>query len=268
MKKIHFSKYHGAGNDFIIIDNRSQKIVFTSPDQVAALCHRRFGIGADGLILLEESGLMNFRMKYYNADGNEGSMCGNGGRCITAFAAHLDIIKNNASFEAIDGVHEAVILKKDNLHTFVSLKMNDVYRIEKNHSNYILNTGSPHYITFVDEVEKVNVFVEGKAIRNSEQFKEMGINVNFVQAEMGRLTLRTYERGVEDETMSCGTGSVAAALALALENKIITGQDVEVTTRGGKLFIEFEKDDNGFSNIWLKGPAEKVFEGTFEFSNL
>lgn len=247
-----------------MIDNRSQKHVFNNVKWVESLCDRRFGIGADGLILIEESGLMDFRMVYFNADGKEGSMCGNGGRCATAFAAKLGIIDKSTTFEAIDGIHDAVISGEDENSMVVSLKMNDVSRLEKEGRNYILDTGSPHFITFTENLENLDVFQEGKAIRYSDRFREKGINVNFVEYEAGTAKIRTYERGVEDETWSCGTGSVAAAIALELEGKTIPGKQIEVKTKGGSLFIKFNRSGDGFSDIWLTGPAVKVFEGMIE----
>lgn len=264
MKKLPFCKYHGTGNDFIMIDNRSKNFVLGSPDQLAILCDRRFGIGADGLILLEESDTKDFKMIYFNADGKEGSMCGNGGRCTTAFAHAIGLIEKSTTFEAVDGDHEARILEKTDQGSIVSLKMNDVLIIERESNNYILDTGSPHYITFVKNAAETDVFGEGKKIRYNSRFKEKGINVNFIEPGNGTLKIRTYERGVEDETWSCGTGSVAAALALELEGKTISGKPVEVITKGGKLWVDFTRNDDVFSDIWLTGPAVKVFEGFIE----
>lgn len=268
MKILQFYKYQGTGNDFIMVDNREQMVVFNNSAKIERLCNRRFGIGADGLILLEESSKMNFRMKYYNADGLEGSMCGNGGRCITAFAAELGIITDVAVFEAVDGVHEAFILDKSKESSFISLRMNDVDRIEIDHDHYVLNTGSPHYVTFVDNPDLIDVYNDGKAIRNNDRFIEKGINVNFVSGSQGKVSIRTYERGVEAETWSCGTGSVAAALALDLEGKTIAGHDVEVHTAGGILQVQFHRTESGFTDIWLKGPAVKVYEGKIDLQKI
>ncbi len=264
MKQQPFYKYHGTGNDFIMIDNRSKRFALDSQDEIALLCDRRFGIGADGLILLEKSVLKDFKMIYFNADGKEGSMCGNGGRCTTAFADALGLIGNSTTFEAVDGDHEARIIEKTHHGIVVSLKMNDVLLIEKESNNYILDTGSPHYISFVKNVAETDVIGEGEKIRYNSRFKEKGINVNFIEPGNGSLKIRTYERGVEDETWSCGTGSVAAALALDLNGNTIPGQPVEVSTKGGKLWVDFTRNGNGFSDIWLTGPAVKVFEGFIE----
>lgn len=264
MRKIRFHKYHGTGNDFIMIDNRDQKIVFESHNDVAALCHRRFGIGADGLILLEESGSFDFRMIYYNADGREGSMCGNGGRCTVAFASYLGLISGKTTFEAVDGIHEAAILEKLENGCLVTLKMQDVGAVKKNDDHYILDTGSPHYVKFVDSVEAVDVTGEGRKIRYSGEYGERGINVNFVSVKNGIFRMRTYERGVEDETWSCGTGSVAVAIALDEEGKTSAHGPVELQTPGGTLRIEFKRNENLFTDIFLTGPAIRVYEGLTE----
>ncbi|MES2777870.1 MAG: diaminopimelate epimerase [Bacteroidota bacterium] len=254
----HFFKYHGTGNDFILIDNRNGSLSLTTK-QVASLCHRRFGIGADGLMLLELEGGYDFKMVYYNADGNVGSMCGNGGRCITRFAYDLGIRKEEYHFIASDGPHKAWIDDKG----IVRLKMQDVTSIE-NHSSYeLLNTGSPHFIRMVNDLEEYPVYKMGNEIRNSDRFKEKGVNVNFVEVlDEDRIFVRTYERGVEDETFSCGTGVTAAAIVNAHNDRGFN--HINIKTLGGELFVEFEKiDDAIFENIWLCGPAVKVFEGSF-----
>lgn len=257
--KLHFYKYQGTGNDFILLDNRTDAIRLTE-EQVALLCHRRFGIGADGLMLLEQAPGMDFRMVYYNADGSESTMCGNGGRCITAFAAKLGLVEKEASFIAIDGPHHATI------HTdaTISLQMQDVTRIDCYADHAELNTGSPHYIQWVDDAAATAVFDEGRRIRNLEQFGPKGINVNFVQKlAADQLFVRTYERGVEDETMSCGTGVTAAAIANAGDKtgNFTTG----INTPGGILTITFRKDTaNTATEVILTGPATFVFEGDIE----
>jgi len=255
--ELHFFKYQGTGNDFIMIDNRSGQVVL-SPEQVAFLCHRRFGIGADGLILLEPEKGFDFKMVYYNSDGNLSSMCGNGGRCITAFARQLGIISDKARFVAVDGPHEANINDDG-----VALKMQDVKQVELGEDYFYLNTGSPHYVKMVQDVEHLDVFSEGRNIRNSARFREEGTNVNFIEKLEDALFVRTYERGVEDETLSCGTGVTAAALVAAV-NGIATGKNsCIVKTRGGTLEVTFEKVlEKNFYNIWLKGPAVLVFEGS------
>jgi diaminopimelate epimerase len=258
---LHFHKYQGTGNDFILADNRKNEYSGLTSYQIHHLCNRRFGVGADGLMLLNEKTGYDFEMKYYNADGKEGSMCGNGGRCMTKFAYHLGIHREVYRFLATDGVHEAEI----DMDGIVSLKMKDVKNIRKFHNDFIVDTGSPHYIKLVSNVLDVDVYKKGHEIRSSKEFLEEGINVNFVEQmrEADKIIVRTYERGVEDETQSCGTGVTAAALVcFHNENGF---NEVEVKTLGGTLSVEYEKiDDNQFENIWLCGPAEKVFEGTIE----
>jgi len=256
--EIQFYKYQGTGNDFIMIDNRNGAISLTN-EQVLFLCHRRFGIGADGLILLEYEPSFNFRMVYYNSDGNLSSMCGNGGRCITAFAKHLGLISTHAKFSATDGAHEAT-LDKDGI---VSLKMQDVKSMEEGGDFFYLNTGSPHYVKVVEDVENFDVFNEGRSIRNNERFKEEGTNVNFIEKKEEELFVRTYERGVEDETFSCGTGVTAAALVAAVKGISSGKNNCLIKTKGGSLEVTFEKVlEQNFYNIWLKGPALFVFKGS------
>lgn len=258
---LQFHKYQGTGNDFILVDNRQGQYNSLSPEQIHHLCDRRFGIGADGLMLLNEKSGFDFEMKYFNSDGKEGSMCGNGGRCIVKFAYQLGIHRELYRFLAVDGVHEAEI----DMDGIVSLKMKDVKSIRKFHSDFILDTGSPHYIKMVSDVMDYEVFKKGYEIRHSKEFEEEGINVNFVEqlSEADKIIVRTFERGVEDETYSCGTGVTAAALVCYHNENGFN--DVEVKTIGGKLSVEFERlDDNRYENIWLCGPAEKVFEGQAE----
>ena len=248
-------KYQGTGNDFVLIDNRNQDILLTT-ENIKWLCDRRFGIGADGLMLLEFQEGVDFKMVYYNSDGNESSMCGNGGRCITAFAKRLGIIENSAKFMAIDGVHESKIEDE-----FVSLKMNEVKQIETGENYYYLNTGSPHYVKFVDDIDNFDVFTEGKKIRYNDRFKEEGTNVNFIQKTEHELVVRTYERGVENETLSCGTGVTAAALVAALTGNSTTKNNCSIKTLGGNLNVTFEKVlESNFYNIWLEGSAVFVFK--------
>jgi diaminopimelate epimerase len=257
---IHFFKYQGTGNDFVILDNRKHEYSSLNTDQIRRLCDRRFGIGADGLMLLNEKAGYDFEMKYFNADGREGSMCGNGARCIVKCAYHLAIHRNDYKFVAADGDHEAEI----DTDGEVSLKMKDVDQIKKTHGDFTLNTGSPHYIKLVNDVMETDVYKKGRDIRYSKDFEEEGINVNFVeQAGEDKIIVRTYERGVEDETYSCGTGVVAAALVCYHNENGYN--EVEVKTLGGSLSVEFDRmDDDHYTNIWLSGPAEKVFEGKVE----
>jgi diaminopimelate epimerase len=252
---IHFYKYQGAGNDFVIIDNRQSPIQLSTA-QIAFLCDRRFGIGADGLMLLQSLPVADFEMVYYNADGNESTMCGNGGRCIAAFANHLGMVANEMHFKAIDGMHAATILPDG----MVSLHMQDVTSIQFEKEHTILNTGSPHYVKEVPDVATVAVFNEGRAIRNQDEFQPKGINVNFVSTNENGLVIRTYERGVEDETLACGTGVTAAAIASV---KQTTGAfNIQVKAMGGNLSVSFEKKTTDTAeNIILTGAATKVFEG-------
>ena len=261
--QIHFYKYQGTGNDFIILDNRKDIFQFTR-EQVALLCDRRFGIGADGLMLLNSHADYDFEMKYYNADGGESSMCGNGGRCLVKFADEIGINKSEYRFLAIDGEHAATI----ELNGLVALKMNDVKSIRSEYNKHVLNTGSPHYVEITNNVMDLDVYEKGRAIRYSDEFKAKGINVNFVQLtdEPDKIIVRTYERGVEDETYSCGTGVTAAAV-VSYHNE--NGYNyVNVETKGGQLAVEFDKIDSRFENIWLIGPAQKVFEGDITISDL
>jgi diaminopimelate epimerase len=258
---LYFYKYHGTGNDFIIIDNRDESIQLTT-SQIANLCHRNFGIGADGLMLLEKSNQTHFKMRYFNSDGNEGSMCGNGGRCLVAFAKKLQLIDVKAEFEAIDGIHYASICDKN-----VRLKMNDVEGIEIINTDFFLDTGSPHYVKWVNNLSSLDVVSEGKAIRYNERFSEKGTNVNFIEKVDETFHIRTYERGVENETLSCGTGTVAAAIITSLQSEN-TAKSILLQTKGGPLKVSFTKNnENSFHQIWLEGPAKLVFEGKIELTN-
>lgn len=256
---LKFFKYQGAGNDFILIDNREKKNSL-NVQQIQYLCDRHFGIGADGLMLLEHSDIADFKMIYFNSDGNESTMCGNGGRCITAFAKKLGIIRNTATFEAIDGLHSAEILNDQQ----VRLKMQDVSEIKILNGDFVLNTGSPHYVQIVENIQNVNVYEYGRKIRNSEPFCKEGINVNFVEVkDKNNILVRTYERGVENETLACGTGITAAALITAKIHH--SEQDkIFVTTPGGKLQVEFEWNNHQYQNIFLTGNARYVFYGEIE----
>ena len=254
---IKFYKYQGTGNDFIMIDNRNQSFPKNGVDLVKKMCDRRFGIGADGLILLENHESLDFQMVYYNSDGNESTMCGNGGRCIVAFAHFLNVFENKVKFNAIDGLHEAEI--NGNV---VKLKMIDVPEIVKISTDYQLNTGSPHFVRYVEDVQNLDVYKNGCKIRNSEPYKKEGINVNFVSKIFeNEIFVRTYERGVEDETYSCGTGVTASCLTFMNE---FGGNEVSVKTLGGNLKVYAEKHEAGFRSIWLEGPEEYVFEGKFK----
>lgn len=255
-----FHKYQGTGNDFILLDNRFGNITLNT-EQINKLCDRRFGIGADGLMLLELEPGLDFKMVYYNSDGNESSMCGNGGRCIVNFARIMGIIQNKTKFLAIDGIHDAVIHDDGQ----VSLKMQDVKEMELANDHYYLNTGSPHYVKMVNDVANFNVFDEGQKIRYNDRFAAEGTNVNFIEKVDEHLFVRTYERGVEDETFSCGTGVTAAALVAAHRGISNSKNNCIIKTLGGNLEVTFEKVlDHNFYNIWLKGPAQMVFSGSIE----
>lgn len=258
-----FYKYQGAGNDFIIIDNRDLKFTENNPQKIAQLCDRRFGIGADGLMLLQNSKGSDFEMVYYNADGNIGSMCGNGGRCIVAFAKDQNIISGNTRFLAVDGIHDASI---DQAGTWVSLKMNDVNSINADGVAYVLDTGSPHYVKIVSHLETLDVATEGASIRNQDTYRKAGINVNFTSPEDNGYFVRTFERGVEGETLACGTGVTAVALAMAKHNQQQGDIETPIRALGGNLLIRFHANDNHYSNIFLEGPAKFVFKGTIDLS--
>jgi len=253
-----FYKYQGTGNDFVIIDNRQDFFSKNDTKLVSQLCDRKFGIGADGLILLESHPNLDFKMVYYNSDGNLSSMCGNGGRCIAHFAKFLGIINSNATFEAIDGNHTASIDGD-----IISLKMNDVKDIQVSKNCVFLNTGSPHHVQIVKNLSDFDVFKEGAQIRYNTYGKE-GANINFVeQLETDSFSVRTYERGVENETLSCGTGVTAVALAMA-ETLNTSANSIQLKTPGGNLKVRFEKSVNGYKNVYLEGPAEQVFKGIWK----
>ncbi len=254
-----FHKYQGTGNDFIILDNRQAAYNELTPKQVRFFCERRYGIGADGLMLLNEKEGYDFEMIYYNADGNASSMCGNGGRCLVKFAHDIGLRKLTYKFLAVDGEHEAEINDK-----IVRLKMKDVETVDEHGTYAVLNTGSPHYVKFVSDLQSIDVAVAGKNIRNSEGYAAEGINVNFVEnTGEDSIAVRTYERGVENETLSCGTGVTAASLVSAHNERGFNR--VEVKTQGGNLSVEFNKlADRHFIDVWLCGPATFVFKGEIE----
>ncbi|MDG2449110.1 MAG: diaminopimelate epimerase [Saprospiraceae bacterium] len=256
---IPFDKFQATGNDFIMVDQRTtQYLSKKDTDTIKKLCDRRFGIGADGLILLQLTDDADFEMIYFNADGRESTLCGNGGRSIVKFAQGIGLITDECEFLAVDGVHHAII----NENGGVELQMNKVTEVNKYDDHYTLDTGSPHYITFYDDIKSVNVAEQGARIRYSDNFKKHGINVNFVQKNGTGIHVRTYERGVEDETLSCGTGVTAAAIAASLNYEDLpSGGAVNIRTIGGDLQVKFEKEGDTFKNIWLCGPAQKVFKG-------
>ena len=253
---MQFYKYQGTGNDFVIIDDRNQAFNLDTP-AIAQLCHRRFGIGADGLMLLQNAEGYDFRMVYFNSDGTEGTMCGNGGRCLVRFAADLGIVQEKAHFIAVDGPHLAYITPST-----ISLQMQDVANIAQHDDDYFTNTGSPHVVRYVQQVQFTDVKNIGAAIRYSESYQgQNGTNVNFVEKlDPQTLFVRTYERGVEDETYSCGTGVTAAALVSNTTKGMPS--PIQIKTLGGELAVQFEGNStDGYTQIFLIGPAKHVFTG-------
>jgi len=256
--KLEFVKYQGTGNDFIIIDNRNKRFDKANVDLIQHLCDRKFGIGSDGLILIENHKEWDFDMLFFNPDGSQ-SFCGNGSRCAVAFAKELELISDFAKFNSTDGYHEASI---NNLGE-VKLKMHDVNDIEINELYHYMDTGSPHYNCFKNNIDTINIVEKGKEIRYNERFKDVGTNVNFIEQLSKGIKVRTYERGVENETLSCGTGVTACALSTALVNEIQKGE-IKVNTKGGDLSVSFSQTENGFEDIWLIGPTMFVFKGEIE----
>jgi diaminopimelate epimerase len=254
-----FYKYQGTGNDFVMVDNRDLHFKQNDTKLINHLCDRRFGIGADGLILLNPSDTYDFTMVYYNADGNEGTMCGNGGRCLVAFAYDLGVIKNKTTFDAVDGLHHATIE-----NGLVNLQMINVDEITITPVYAFLNTGSPHHVQLVENIDTYDVFNNGKSIRNGAPYFEEGTNVNFVEAiDSSTFRVRTFERGVEDETLACGTGVTAVAIAM-FEQNTTQSNHIKFRVEGGELEVSFQKEENSYRNVFLKGPAKFVFKGNFE----
>ena len=255
---LKFCKYQGAGNDFIVVDNRTLNFDHNRPDFIEKLCDRRFGIGGDGMMFLQHKDGYDFEMVYYNSDGKPSSMCGNGGRCIVAFAKHLGIFQEHTHFIAVDGAHHANINEKGD---WVSLQMIDVDLIQNDGAAYVLNTGSPHYVRLEEQLDQKNMVTEGRLVRYNDTYQQEGINVNFVEDKGDHLFVRTYERGVEDETYACGTGATAVALAIAKHQQREGHISQAIKVLGGNLNIRFDYDGERFSNVFLEGPAVKVFEG-------
>lgn len=266
--QITFYKYQGTGNDFVMIDDREGLFPVDDTKLVAHLCDRRFGIGADGLILLQKHTDASYLMKYYNSDGNESTMCGNGGRCLAAFALHQQVVTGAHAFMAVDGLHEVIYDEQLPERVWVRLKMQDVAAVDVRADNtFVLNTGSPHYVKFTgDALQNFAVVDEAKSIRYNNEFASHGINVNFINLlGLQHIRIRTYERGVEDETLSCGTGVTAAAISTALINNLPDGtHTINVSTEGGELKVTFtyNKSMQSFTNVWLQGPATFVFKGS------
>jgi diaminopimelate epimerase len=266
--KFEIYKYQGCGNDFVLIDNRSEEFPVDS-DIVKWLCDRRFGVGADGLMLLENDAEYDFKMRYFNCDGGEASMCGNGGRCIVLFAHHLGIGSEHKLFMGIDGLHQAQILEYDNSRAVVKLEMIDVDSVQSMGDDLFLDTGSPHYVHFCENPDNEDVVAYGRSVRYGEYFLQRGgTNVNMVQIlSENELFVRTYERGVEDETLACGTGVTASAIAATVKTASKENH-WHVKTRGGLLTVDFERDSNGrFGNIRLTGSAVRVFATEIDLNN-
>jgi len=262
--KIHFHKYQATGNDFVLIDNRTSGYSFTK-EQIEKICDRRFGVGADGLMLIEKHPSLDFNLVYFNSDGSQ-SLCGNGSRAAVVMAATLGLLNTNTKFNAYDGAHEAELLNTG----IVRLKMNDVNVVKKSGDEYFINTGSPHHLRFVKDVNNYPVVEEGRKIRYSENYTPAGTNANFIQLQDNNtIAVRTYERGVEEETYSCGTGVTAAALAASLHGYT---SPVHIKVKGGELSVEFYASHPGpsgslpvtFHDVFLIGPAKMVFEGDLE----
>jgi diaminopimelate epimerase len=252
--KIPFYKYQGTGNDFVIIDNRSLFFPKDNNEAIKNICDRHFGIGADGLILLENDAVADFKMVYFNSDGSESTMCGNGGRCIVAFANFLGLIADKTTFNAIDGNHFAEIT-----NDIVSLQMIDIKEVDLSENHTFLNTGSPHHVQVVDNLEDFLVVIAGRKLRNA--YGDEGSNINFVEKiDDQNFSVRTYERGVEDETLACGTGVTAVAIAMHKTNKT-SEKNINLKVVGGKLQVSFDEDNGVYTNVFLKGAAEFVFKG-------
>ncbi|MBS1527370.1 MAG: diaminopimelate epimerase [Bacteroidetes bacterium] len=258
---IRFYKFQGAGNDFILVDNRQNTVNHQNPALISRLCNRRFGIGGDGMMFLQDRPGYDFEMIYYNADGQPSSMCGNGGRCIVAFAKLLGIISTETNFLAVDGPHYAKISASGD---WVSLQMIDVNEINRDGEAYVLNTGSPHYVAVTTGLNEKDVYHDGYAIRNNDTYRAKGINVNFAEPSGDGYFVRTFERGVEDETYACGTGVTAVAIAMAKQNHLTGKVNTPIKVLGGNLNIRFETDGTHYKNIFLEGPAELVFSGEIE----
>jgi diaminopimelate epimerase len=263
---LHFSKYHGTGNDFIILNGNETQAENLSPEIINSMCDRHFGIGADGLIIVSPSDEADFEMKYYNSDGYPGSMCGNGGRCAVTFALHHNMLQNksSATFIAYGSVYRFRISELTQFSCIIELKMQDaalpVYGIE---NGYFIDTGSPHLVLLHEDVSHLDVFSLGRKLRYSKNLMPGGANINFIAPYGEGIFVRTYERGVENETLSCGTGVTASAVVWAYLNKNIGHCNVETTTKGGVLDVGFNITSDSVSRITLKGPAVRVFDGFF-----
>lgn len=259
---LRFSKYHGAGNDFVMI-NAIKTPVNLTDDEVKAICDRRTGVGADGLIMILPSENYNFRMKYYNCDGHESTFCGNGGRCIAAFAVEEGLAPQHIEYEAIDGIHKALVTKDSDNEFTVSITMRDIEGYDLTEERLLINTGSPHYVTRVQNLKAYDVRKHGADIRNDKNISKDGVNVDFIEIIDNQYHIRTFERGVEDETLACGTGVTASAIAAALW---YGGDNINIRTTLATLNVRFEKSGNSIKNIVLSGPATHVFDGFYIFA--
>ena len=260
--QIDFFKYEGVGNDFVIIDNRDLKFQKDNNQLIQNICNRKLGIGADGLILIENHDTLNFNMIYYNADGSKSGFCGNGSRCITHLANHLNIIDNKATFNAIDGIHESKITNAG-----ISVKMNDVLKSEifkynDKYSTTFIDTGSPHLIRLYENINTIDIVKEARELKLKYSEYTNGLNINFCEISDSKIKLRTYERGVEDETLSCGTGAVASAIFLE-DSGLVSHNKVEILMEGGLLCVELNKGKNLYSDVWLSGEVNMVFKGVY-----
>ena len=256
--KLKFDKYQGTGNDFVIIDNRNAHFDMNNIGLIRHICDRKYGVGSDGLILIENHDKWDFNMVFFNPDGSQ-SFCGNGSRCAVAFAKEIGLIFDFAKFNSTDGYHEASI----NSNGLVKLKMQNVSNIEVSESHHFMDTGSPHYNCFRKNIDGIDVVAKGREIRYNKRFKEVGTNVNFIEQLSEGIKVRTYERGVEDETLSCGTGVTACALSTALISEAPSGE-INVNTKGGDLSVSFTQTKNGFEDVLLIGPTKFVFKGELE----
>ncbi|MFY0599606.1 MAG: diaminopimelate epimerase [Cyclobacteriaceae bacterium] len=253
---LHFNKYQGTGNDFVMIDDRDEKFPVGNKSVIEFLTDRKMGVGADGVILIQNHQEYDFKMVYYNPDGSE-SLCGNGSRCAIAFAKNLGIIEDTTTFETTDGVHEAFI-EEDIIH----FQLHDVENVNESNTDWFINTGSPHHIVIVDDLENVDIVEKGRKIRYSDAYAPSGTNVNFIEKDKTGIKVRTYERGVEDETLSCGTGVTACAIASSFFGY---ESPISIKAKGGDLSVSFDKvNGNKFENIYLAGPAEHVYQGKIE----
>ena len=260
--QLDFYKYEGTGNDFVIIDNRELTFQKNDKTLIQSICDRKKGVGADGLILLENDDELDFSMIYFNADGSESGFCGNGSRCITHLANYLNIINKNALFNAIDGVHESKIINGK-----ISVKMNDllkseIFKYNDKYNTTFIDTGSPHLIRLYENIDKIDIVKEARELKLKYSEYTDGLNINFCEISDSKIKLRTYERGVEDETLSCGTGAVASAVFLK-DYGLVSHDKIEILMKGGLLCVELNKEKNLFSDIWLSGEVNMVFKGVY-----